>query len=506
MADALLLPLDNRPCTSRFPVELAAMAGFHVQIPPIPLLGDVNRPASAKALQDWLESCVADTSLLVLSLDTWLYGGLVFSRKSTLALSVLQERLHWLQQLKTRYPALRIAVFATLLRLSNHNDATEERPYWAEYGTALHRLAWLDHALQEADDVLLRQEWSVVRTRIPEAVIQDYRSLRTRNFQLLLLTLEQVASGIFESLYIGCDDSGRYGWNVQEKQQLALRIQQQQLQTRVLLYPGADEVAAVLLLKALQPEPVKLRVLYTFPEQAGMRTLYEGISLQETLAFQARAAGIELVTQAEAATALLWIHNSPGPQIDQYLDRKSRQLVHSGDYLRLGKMLQETALPFGLADVCYANGGDQGLLEYLNETGLCSRLSAYAAWNTTGNTLGCIMAWMKALQTSGNFVPRLRFLLERLLDDGWYQGVLRQRLCEHYSQPVTLDACLRYLAFAKQQLKQWQSWIVRQHPGWQAEIKTLRFPWRRFFEIELSVCLKNSADTPDPSHCPPSSG
>lgn len=496
MADAVLLPLDNRPCTYRFPVELAAMAGFTVCVPPAALLGDFTRPASLQALQDWLESQAAEVPLLVLSLDTWLYGGLVFSRKSTANMSELQKRLEWLSHLKSHYPELRIAAFATLLRLSNHNDATEERSYWADYGTKLYRLSWLEHAMEEQEDKNLKQEWESLCGHIPEAVLQDYRTLRARNFQLLSLAVKQVASGVFETLYIGCDDSGRYGWNVQEKQHLSLQIQQQHLETQVLLYPGADELAAVLLLRQLQPKPVKLQVLYTFPEQASLTTLYEGIPLQESLAFQARAVGVELVSQRKEAAALLWIHNSPQPQIDQYLDRKNRQPLSHTDYLRLSHVLETSSLPCGVADVCYANGGDQGLLEHLQKTKLWSRLGAYAAWNTTGNTLGCILAWLKALQIPGDPVPRIRFLLERLLDDGWYQGVLRQRLCQDYRQPVTLDTCLRYMAFAKQQLSTWQPWIARQCPGYQADIKTLRFPWRRFFEIDLSVCLKNSAGRP----------
>src|SRR3990167_9131505 len=100
MAHALLLPLDNRPCTSRFPLEIAAIAGFDVVVPPLDLLGDVKKPAALAGLETWLESQLGQVPLLVISLDTWLYGGLVFSRKSNAPLTLLTERLQALVQLK----------------------------------------------------------------------------------------------------------------------------------------------------------------------------------------------------------------------------------------------------------------------------------------------------------------------------------------------------------------------------------------------------------------------
>jgi hypothetical protein len=191
---------------------------------------------------------------------------------------------------------------------------------------------------------------------------------------------------------------------------------------------------------------------------------------------------------------VLWLHNPPQLQFDQYLDRVSRQPLDSADYLRLGKAIKASALPVAVADLCYANGGDHGLLQAFEEQALLPLIKGYSAWNTSGNTLGFAFAWLKAwlhsqAQGCASEAVQTRFLLERLLDDGWYQGVMRQRLCQHYSEPVTLDSCLRLLAFGNERLQLWHEAFAEQ--GWNAaEIRQLYFPWRRFFEISLAVCLK----------------
>lgn len=498
MPHAILLPLDNRPCTSRFPLEIASIAGFEVLSPPSALLGDVKKPASLAGIETWLEAHLAEVPLLVISLDTWLYGGLVSSRKNMAPLVELSERLQSLFQLKARYPKLRVAAFATLLRLSNHNDATEERPYWAEYGEKIFRYAWLEDLLSQsaAPDSALQAEFSALQRQIPSACLVDYQELRQRNLALLFQALEAVAENIFDTLYIGCDDSGEYGWNVQEKRQLAQAVAQKNLATRVLLYPGADELAAALLIRALIPAAPRLALAQTFPEAFDLCTLYEGQPLSQTFTAQAQAVGVE-VTEAETAQALLWLHNPPQLQFDQYLEREGRQPVNAKDYLRVMHAIKTNDLPVAVADLCYANGGDQRLLEAFESEGVLPLLKGYSAWNTTGNTLGFALAWLKAwlhsqLSEAKTETLQARFLMERLLDDGWYQGVMRQQLCQHYLEPVTLDSCLQLLAFCNQRLQNWH--VLFSDQGWSpAEIRKLYFPWRRFFEVSISVCLKKTA-------------
>ncbi len=492
MSHWLFLPLDGRPCNARFPVQLAALAGERLYVPDISLLGDARTAARRDRLQAWLESRLKGAQGLLLSLDTWIYGNLVASRKNREPLRTLQEKIQLLQNYRAQQPELKIHAFATLLRLSNSHDDTEERPYWAQYGKEIYRYAWLEHYLQMHTDHELESEYKALSAQIPADVLEDYRALRLRNFTLLENLLDTVEQGLLQTLLIGCDDGGRYGWTVMERAQLQAQIDSRGLSERVLLYPGADELACTLLARVLVPETPRISLRWTYPEASQQITRYEGLPLKLTLAHQARAAGVELVSESSKGDAepeaVLWMHNPPAEQIDQYLDRDSR-VYHQPEQLEPLLNQLKAAGPIALADVCYANGGDELLLKRLEAEQLLFNLSAYAAWNTAGNTIGMLLAWFKLLLLRpGNEAEKRLFLIERFADDGWYQGIQRQLLCGHYSEPVTLNSCIQAIAFFNDKFRDWQTWMP-QAPSC-LQIERLSFPWKRFFEVDLRACNK----------------
>ncbi len=528
MTQCVYLPLDGRPCNARFPIELAQLAGFSVHAPETRLLGTAATPASLRGLDRWLHAACESRrpDYLMLSLDTWLYGNLVASRKSTQSIETLTTRFQQLLDLKGRYPQLKICVMATLLRMSNSNDATEERPYWAQHGQQIYRYAYLDDRIAQqvtpAGDLSKDiAEYEALQQAIPESVLIDYRQLRQRNHQLLKLLLEAVAEGQIEQALIGCDDSGAYGWNVQERKALEQYKAELKLGDRLRIYPGADELAAVLFARVLVPENYTLQVQWTHPEAREVVTRYEGQPLCVTLEAQAEAAGLALSEpdepEATAPDGYLWLHQpseaslsehaerSQSPQIDQFLDRESRAPVAPENYHRLKEYIarytspSESVKPFMLADVVYANGGDAALLRDPELSESLFKLQGYAAWNTAGNTLGYMLAWFKfylyalsqceAVADAEQLeVANRKLLLERIADDGLYQGQWRQEWCQHYTDPVTLNTCVQGIYAFNERFKVWSShheWIAQQGTP---QIKRLSFPWKRFFEVDLQIC------------------
>lgn len=498
MPQVLLLPLDGRPCNARFPVQLAALGGHTVLAPASQLLGNARQPARLPELDAWLAAELPQSQQLFLSFDTWLYGNLVASRRNPASRDALLQRLNQLRQWRERFPNLRIHGFATLLRISNSNDATEERPYWAEHGQAIYRLSWLEHRLSEAPDETLQAEYQRLQSQIPASVLSDYRTLRQRNLAVLQQLLALQAEGIIDQLLIGCDDGGEYGWGVQERLQLEAELAQLNLSDRCLIYPGADELASVLLARVLVPGQPEVAVAWSHPEARDLCTLYEGRPLSQTLSLQARAVGVSLSQNPDQAAVLLWLHNPPhGPQIDQFLDRQQRMPLNENALSRLKSALQ-AGQPVALADLCYVNGGDAELLQQLEDRQLLLQLLAYAAWNTNGNSLGMLLAWLKflgPLLSPAQPLPlsHQRFLLERLADDGWYQGHLRQQLCGHYSEPVTLQSCLSAIHWFNQHFEGWRAQLPPALQGLQ--VKHLSFPWKRFFEVDLQLCTQTSQST-----------
>ncbi len=498
MAYCLYLPLDGRPCNARFPVELAQLGDHTVRTPETRLLGNAKQPANLRALEHWLAAaCEASDSneplLLFLSLDTWLYGNLVASRKSTVSLDEVLRRLERLKALKTRYPHLQIYTLGTLLRLSNSNDDTEERSYWATYGEKIYRYSWLEHALSVNPDWEAEaQEFKRLSTEIPEDVLADYRGLRQRNHTVLNAVIEGLKARWINICLLGCDDSGQYGWNVQERDRL--HDHQAELPEQLFIYPGADELGSVLMARVLVPETYACEVAWTHPEAQHQITRYEGIPLSDTLKAQAQAAGLILHDDPhQAAQAVLWLHNPPPdqPQVDQFLDRSTRWPLPASHYEPLSQRLQDPqGLPVFVADVFYANGGDAALLEDLAQRHALFALQGYAAWNTTGNTLGYLVAWCKFYLKHGQENPHLqrRLLMERLVDDGLYQGHWRQAWCDHYTDPVTLNTCVQGIYTINQRLKQWSEEYPEIATIGEPQVKQLSFPWKRFFEVDLQIC------------------
>jgi len=494
MSSTLLIPLDGRPCNVLFPREMASLAGFSLCLPESGLLGTADKPARRDRLSAWLENRLEQTNRLFLSFDMWVYGNLVASRKNSEEKSSLLSRLQELTEIKQTHSELKIHAFATLLRISNSNDATEERAYWSEYGSQIYRFSWLEHYLQEfPDDLPCQAEYKKLKTLIPESILSNYQALRRRNFELLLSALDLVEDNIIETLFIGCDDSGKYGWAVLERQCLLSEIEQRSLQKRVMLYPGADELALALLGRTLVKNKPRLQVRWTYPESSGLTTRYEGIPLRDTLNYQAQACQVDLVDDTDSDyDAVLWMHNPPEEQIDQFLNRQDRVSNAEEKIRPLIEALHQST-PLLVADLMYANGGDKYLLERLEREALLFHPKVYAAWNTSGNTLGTVLSWYKLLG-SGQVkeVLQQQFLIERITDDGWYQGIWRQEFSSHYIDQVNLNTCIQLIHQMNQKFKSWLTWMP--NPPDCLQVKQLNFPWRRFFEIELNVCFKNQSD------------
>src|SRR5690606_5012050 len=81
--------------------------------------------------------------------------------------------------------------------------------------------------------------------------------------------------------------------------------------------------------------------------------------------------------------------------------------------------------------------GDQLLMNLLHQSGLLGRLQGYAAWNTSGNSLGTVIShaviqsYYRSIQQpddESSSHSRL-FYLSRLIEDWGYQSLVRQEVC-----------------------------------------------------------------------------
>lgn len=519
----LILPIDDRPVTCLFPQMVAKLAGADVLAPPREILGALTRPADPDALIEWVDSALAKDSpdAMLLCLDSLLYGGLVNSRRSSDTVKqVLGQAGCLARWRKTAGPSLPVLGQASIMRISDNYDATEEKPYWSRYGKEIFQWSGLLHQLARGDE-LAPGVLSNVELKIPAELRSDYLQTRQRNFQVnqsLLST--DVMSGNLDFLVFSLDDSGATGLNLLEKERLLAQAQKLGLADRVMAYPGADEVILSLLSRLLVRQAgVRPRagLIYSPSETEYCSSRYEGQPVGRTVAAQLNACAIEPVPgQSADSDFIVLIHGQPTVQGDHILlpgEPDFRSLNTGRSVAQTLETLDAIEKPCILCDVAYANGADPALVEaLLDRPELLGKLWAYAGWNTTGNTVGSALAmgvarWLADRRPAARFSPNAdmtsgssqvtpapgsstpvsnspnsavdealkRCLFIRLADDWAYQAVVRKSLtapADPHFLKSKLDPQLRKIARA-----------LDYHP---TKVE-LRHPWQRTFEIEVAL-------------------
>ncbi len=469
-----LIPLDARPCTRAFPVAVGRIGGLELLVPPLDLLGDLERPAPVDELFGWLEKVAPEVEGAVLGLDTLIYGGLIPARRSPESFEVLAERLARVRRL----PIRTLFAFGVTMRVSNSDVAQEEKAYWADYGPIIYRWSFFSDKFAVTGDPVAKDEATEARAAIPDAIAEDYLATRRRNHAINLLELDLAQEGRFDVLCLTQDDCSPYGFNQAEKRRLEARAFD-----NVLIYPGADEVASALVGRYLNRragrQPVFGLQVHP-PAGAEIVAMYEDRPLRATAAGQILAAGGRLAEAGDRPDLDLVLNAPGGGQGDLALrlnlERADEPMRNLGP---LVERLQGGGTPAAFADVAYANGGDPRLWEQLAADFNPAHVAAFAAWNTAGNTLGTVVAVASAYLTGpADPAAHRAFLLDRLADDYLYQSVLRPVL-QQEKRPV---------AEVERDLGARLTALWRERFG-HLPIRGIRatLPWKRLFEADVQV-------------------
>lgn len=486
-----LVPLDDRPVNVLLPRDVAAVAGVELDVPPKELLPQYREPGDADALGEWLLERADDpkTVHVVVSIDMLLYGGLIASRTGHDDIRTVLARLDTLREVHRRRPGLQISAVSLVMRASNSYSAAEEPLYWSDYGKELHALGGdAQRQLGDLDVVDLS-----TLTPVPAEVVSDYSSRRLRNHTVNLSTLSLVEDGTLDLLAITADDTAPFAAGSAEQVWLRHWMRMLPSGRDVLMYPGADEVGAVLIARALATDAdIRPSFSVACASEEGMTRIppFENMPLSASVSRQLRAAGADEVTEGGDVTLVL---HAPDPNrhdmflgrpggLDEEAVRETVALVHE----RLG-----AGERVALADVRYPNGADEPLVRALAEAGLLGRLEAFGGWNTAGNTLGSVVAIAAAGvvgRASGTFDARAAriALLTRLLDDFAYQSVVRTDSGPDLFPdrfPMHDDALVEQ---ARRVIRAELSDLLESLlPNDGIEIAELTLPWRRSFEIGL---------------------
>jgi len=512
MSKVVYLPLDERPCNAKFPQMIAAISDLSLVATPPERLGRKKQPARFEVIHDWLLKQSANAEYLILSVDMLVYGGIVPSRLHQLSLQACKERLGLLEVMKQHNPALRIYAFNLIMRAPAYNSSDEEPDYYAHYGHSIYRYGWLkDKQLSELLSDEEQNEWLQLQASIPSAVLEDFLQRRLTNAGVNEHIVSLVNSGIIDHLVIPLDDNSKYGFSPMEQRKLLITVEQFNLMDKVLIYPGADEIGSILFakvfctIKKYQPE---VFVRYSSTLGPTIIPKYEDRSLNESIKSHLTSGGAFMGDSSSEADFVLMVHAPPVSSHDVaespnlYRDRHRSYFseVHIAEFVTAIEAIANKGYMVALADVASCNGADHSMMQLLSKKNLISRLSAFAGWNTSGNTIGTVISHAivasyyrkgdKGHESSQEMSAH--FLLYRLIEDWGYQTIVRQEAAhhlpelgasyfdvsqvrEHVSQLITQ----KLQRFSEQYLADLAEGNI---DGLKADL-----PWNRMFEVDLTL-------------------
>ena len=211
--------------------------------------------------------------------------------------------------------------------------------------------------------------------------------------------------------------------------------------------------------------------MFTNPKYVEKISKYEDVSVYNSVKGQIELAGAE-VSSYDEADIVIFVNN---------FQEEQGELVMGVEVARNSKDFDLPEKPYLICDILNANGADNDFVDNLLKKNIdCTKFLGYAAWNTTGNTLGsalcCAIVKYYATRFDVNAFKQVQGI--RFLDDWAYQANVRSQLKQKYSLVNECDM----VVFKK------EMYLFEQ------KIKTIldldfrveySFPWNRFFEVEI---------------------
>ena len=431
------LPIDNRPVCYNLASDIADIdRDIELLLPPREFLGDLTKVANIEGLLKWLEN-LPQVDSMILSLDTLVYGGLIPSRRSK---DTFEELCTRLDRIKPLLKNKKVYAFSSIMRISNNNYNEEEKEYWAEYGKKIFEFSF-SGGKNKCD--------------IPNEIITDYLATRKRNFEINKIYLAWQKEGLFDTLIFSKDDCAEKGFNVDE----ARELERLGGKTKT----GADEIPLTLLARSIKKD-IKIYPQFLEPDYKNCISNYEDVSIEKSVLGQLELGGFE-VSSKEDADIILIVNNFIEKQGELVMGWDTKSF--DGDFVPPNK-------PYAVADVRFANGGDNAFVtQLLNKLDL-TNFYGYAGWNTSANTLGSLLCAVKVKWQAKKYDEKAFKKLQtiRFLDDWAYQANVRGSI----EMPCNIE---------KQMFPFYKNIAI----SLKEEMTNIcySYPWNRKFEVEVRI-------------------
>ncbi|AOM81756.1 DUF4127 family protein [Salisediminibacterium beveridgei] len=510
MKKIAVLPLDNRPCCYDFTEIFGDFGVVEVIQPPKDILGEFTYFGDVEKIKSWLMEVAGEVDGMVLAIDQLAYGGLVPSRMMKRSLETCHQHVDVIKDIKKAYPTLTIYAVNVLMRISISTKNRQFTEYWKhvfDYSQLYDRLHRLNEDVEE--------ELARVKANLPKEVLAEYLQARERNHAMNQKMIQWAAEGIIDFLAITQEDASAIGMHLQEQHELMKEIYYQKVQRKVLVYPGADEATQTLLAKMAQDfmgKRLKIYPKYTSQQGKLLVAKFEDRPIEETVVSHLTAAGAIVTEDIQEADIVLYVNTPIQGNLDGNLDHQMKGHFNSRHQLLYFIESLDRDLTDGktvaVADISFPNASDVELMQFLLEEDLYFQLSAYAGWNTAGNSLGtCIGHCLIHQLAKETIVDRdtvsrthLAFMFNRAMDEWAFQahvrgsvntlmekklGIHSTNLEDHYDEvnETVIKEMKPFFEELKMSLK--NSSVKAPAEDWR--MSKCQLPWNRTFEVQVKT-------------------
>lgn len=505
----IYIPLDDRPVNTKDVEELANIAQINLQSAPKGYLGKFMMRGDRVNLYKWLNTTAGDA--LIISLDMLLYGGLVASRNADTS---YEEAIIFMEKLKDykKNTNIKIYAFSNIMRLSISVFGEESGKWWQQ----VNKYNELRYKIEYLGENQLKEELEEIIEALPQEVLSEYLSARDRNHNINKMAVDFVKQGIIDFLILSQEDCSPYGLHLAEHEVLHKIIDDNGLNDKVSIFPGADEVGQMLLSKSINDFKNIYPKVYIFYDDINNKSAipkFEDRPLEINVQEHLKAIGAKITNNIRECDFILAVTTPNIPHIDMgdmFMKGYNKKNIIKDFVKDLNKYIKGGNIVY-LVDTACSNGGDPNLIEALKEEDILLDIAGYSAWNTAGNTMGTAIAFgsilnvnLKNKEPLENFtIKSLEFLIKRYTDDYIYQSVVRNKAIKAIEEQglsilnmeISCESINNYVF--KEMEKLVKSYFENKKfsytgsQGYIEEVKLSAYlPWDRVFEVDCDVKLE----------------
>lgn len=496
----LFIPHDDRPISYQQPVEVVRQLGYKIISPPTELLTQPDK------LWDWLNENAPSVDAAVVASDALLYGGLIPSRSHNYSDDELFARVEKFKTLRENNPRLQLYAFGSLMRTPQAGTPgdIEEPDYYGQYGANIFQLTRLLDK-QETSNLNDQEkaDLKALEQSIPDEILDDWFARRLKNLFATKELLDLTNNDIINCFIIGRDDNAPLSQTHRENVIITKYMHELGIpKTKAQSHAGIDEYAMLLLTRAVVDLKDEFPLVYVqFNRGKGKKTIpaYSDETIADSISDEIFIAGGLPTADPKRADFVLLVntdregqtfhtHNSFPPQTLTKRQQKYFQR-HAEKFSSLVENAVNKKLPVGVADITFANGSDNFLMEQLRNKNLLFKLQSYGGWNTATNTSGFALG-TGILAKKMNRKSINKLLAYRYLDDWAYQANVRTMIAKRLSEEP--DGLQIYLNLGKyeESIVKYENKLMHEFAAKNLpQIKkfTLSNPWHRMFECQIDL-------------------